>query len=67
MGKSKDLSSNLDKLLKPTDSKFSASNKINVDDSLEKHVFNEPKNVILLMSWSQHEVHGRFLVDELLP
>jgi hypothetical protein len=57
----------LDKLFEPQNSNFSSSNTIIVDDSREKHVLNEPENVVLPMSWSQHHAADRFLVDELLP
>ncbi len=48
-------------------SKFNEHNTIIIDDSREKHVVNEPENVVLPVSWSEHDVSDRFLVDELLP
>jgi len=59
----------LEKLFQLLASKFSIKNTIIVDNSLEKHVFNEPANVVLPHPWSEG-VKGkgdRFLVDELLP
>lgn len=57
----------LDKLFEPQNSKFSCSNTIIVDDSREKHILNEPENVVLPVSWSRFEERDRFLVDDLLP
>jgi hypothetical protein len=57
----------LDKVFETPNSKFNSSNIIIVDDSREKHVLNEPENVVLPMSWSQDHASDRFLVDELLP
>jgi len=59
----------LEKLFQLPDLKFSIKSTIIVDDSLQKHVLNEPANVVLPHPWSEG-VKGerdRFLVDELLP
>lgn len=57
----------LDKLFDALDSKFHPHDTIIIDDSREKHVVNEPENVVLPVSWSERDVSDRFLVDELLP
>ena len=59
----------LDKLFDLTNSKFSSINTVIVDDSPEKHVLNEPENVVLPQSWSEGNdgASDRFLVDDLMP
>ena len=67
-GTNKDLFlKSLDKLFDSVNSKFSTHDTIIIDDSREKHVMNEPENVVLPVSWSKLDDSDRFLVDELLP
>ena len=49
--------------------KFTKDNTIIIDDSPVKHILNDSKNVLLLISWS-HDGAGsldKFLMDTLLP
>lgn len=57
----------LDKLFGTMNSKFNAHDTIIIDDSRDKHVLNEPENVVLPESWIAADASDRFLVDELLP
>ena len=57
----------LEKLFDSPNSKFNPDDTIIVDDSREKHVMNEPENVVLPESWTEADQSDRFLVDVLLP
>jgi hypothetical protein len=57
----------LDRLFDTVNSKFNAHDTIIIDDSRDKHVMNEPENVVLPESWTEAATSDRFLVDELLP
>ena len=60
---------NLDKLFTGHGGRFTSANTIVVDDSPNKHILNEPQNVVLPDSWSYVGAGARdhFLIDVLLP
>ena len=49
--------------------KFKKKNTIIIDNSLVKHILNDSKNILFLVSWSSNGAsqNDTFLMDTLLP